>query len=29
VLEETYGDAIVTVDDGDGEQAAILPAHHH
>jgi ABC-type Mn2+/Zn2+ transport system ATPase subunit len=29
VLEDTYGEAIVTVDDGDGEQAAILPAHHH
>jgi len=29
VLEETYGEAIVTVADGNGEQAAILPAHHH
>jgi ABC-type Mn2+/Zn2+ transport system ATPase subunit len=29
VLEETYGEAIVTVAAGDGEQAAILPAHHH
>jgi ABC-type Mn2+/Zn2+ transport system ATPase subunit len=29
VLEETYGEAIVTVANGDGEQAAILPAHHH
>jgi ABC-type Mn2+/Zn2+ transport system ATPase subunit len=29
VLEETYGEAIVTVANGDGDQAAILPAHHH
>ncbi len=29
VLERTYGEAIVTVSDGDGEQSAILPAHHH
>jgi ABC-type Mn2+/Zn2+ transport system ATPase subunit len=29
VLEETYGEAIVTVADGDGDSAAILPAHHH
>jgi ABC-type Mn2+/Zn2+ transport system ATPase subunit len=29
VLEETYGEAIVTVTGEDGERAAILPAHHH
>jgi ABC-type Mn2+/Zn2+ transport system ATPase subunit len=29
VLEETYGEAIVTVGGEDGERAAILPAHHH
>jgi ABC-type Mn2+/Zn2+ transport system ATPase subunit len=29
VLEETYGEAIVTVADGEGDSAAILPAHHH
>ena len=29
VLERTYGGAIVTLPAGDGEEAGILPAHHH
>jgi ABC-type Mn2+/Zn2+ transport system ATPase subunit len=29
VLERTYGGAIVSLPSGNGEEAAILPAHHH
>ena len=29
VLEETYGEAIVSVANGNGDHAAIVPAHHH
>ena len=29
VLEQTYGGAIVTLPGADGEEAGILPAHHH
>jgi ABC-type Mn2+/Zn2+ transport system ATPase subunit len=28
-LEQTYGGSIVSIPAGDGEEAGILPAHHH